>query len=214
MATTETRPELHDVRDPWGEIARDRKRRTVRRKAKIAAAALALVLAAAGVTAGVTAAALNGARDGAGEALSRAEALYGPRRETAIKLVGYLIKSPPLERDTIDPLIMAANMASVNTPDAGGTGKKFAQYATAQADMESALRQLKTTTDHHPDLQANKGFTDAMRTVDAAAPDVAAAQGAYNEAAGRYNDLRDGFPGNLLAPLLGHDTPWGTFTAP
>lgn len=214
MAITETKPELHDVRDPWGEITRDRQRRTVRRKARIAAASLALVLAAAGATTGVTATALNGARDDAGQALSRAEALYGPRHDAAIKLVGYLIKSPPLERYTIDPLILAANMASVNTPDVGGTGKKFAQYATAQAGLESALRQLKTTTDHHPDLQANKGFTEAMHKVDAAAPDLTAAQRAYNEAAGRYNSLRDGFPGNLLAPLLGHDASWGTFTTP
>ena len=214
MASTDTKPAPADVQDPWEAMTRTRKKRSARRHAKIAAAALTGALLACGATAGITAAALHGARNEAGQALSRAVEAYTPRQEIAHVLVGLVNLDPPLERDAMDAVLRDMHRASVNNPGTDGTGKTFTRYAAAQASLTGSLRTLIDTAAKHPGLEASKDFTAARTTLEGTGPGITEAAAAYNDAAGRYNSARDSFPGNVLAPLLGHGKPWGNLTVP
>ncbi|HEX9226476.1 MAG TPA: LemA family protein [Arthrobacter sp.] len=214
MASTDTKPAPADVQDPWEAMTRTRKKRPTRKQGRITAAALAGALLVCGATTGITAVSLHGARTEAGQALSKAVEAYTPRQDIAPVLVGHVNLDPPLERDAMDAVLRDMNKAAVNNPGSDGTGKTFTRYAAAQASLTGSLRTLIETAAKHPGLEASKDFTAARTTLEGAGPGITEAAAAYNDAAGRYNSTRESFPGNMLAPLLGHGKPWGTFTVP
>jgi hypothetical protein len=192
-------------------MTRTRKKRSARRPARIAVAALAGSLLVCGATTGITAASLQVARNEAGQALSNAVQVYTPREGYATVLAGHVHQDPPLERDALDGVIRDMNKASVNHPGTDGSGKTFARYAAAQASLTGSLRNLIEVAAKHPGLEANEEFTALRTAVEEADPGITEAVSAYNDAAGRYNSARESFPGNVLAPLLGHEKPWGRF---
>ncbi|MET1086890.1 MAG: LemA family protein [Arthrobacter sp.] len=212
MASTDTKPAPDDLQDPWEAMTRARKKRTARRPVQVAAAALAAVLLACGVTTAITAVSLQSAKNEAEHALVKAVEAFKPRQETAPILVSFLYNDPPLEMDVIKAVLRDTNRASANDPGSVGAGKTFTKYATAQSSLTSSLDSLTTTASKHPGLVANKDFTAAAKKLADITPAIADAQTAYNEAAARYNNSRESFPGSVLAPILGHGTPWETFT--
>jgi LemA protein len=214
MASTDTKPAPADIQDPWEAMTRTRKKRPTRKQGRVTAAVLAGALMVCGATAGITAISLQSARNEAGQALSKAVEAYTPRLDIAPVLVSHVNLDPPLERDAMDAVLRDMNKAAVNSPGTDGAGKTFTRYAAAQASLTGSLRTLIDTAAKHPGLEASKDFTAARATLEGTGPGITETVAGYNDAAGRYNSARDSFPGNVLAPLLGHGKPWGTFTVP
>lgn len=214
MALTDAKPA---ALDPWDAISTPSRRKHLPRLPKpgpgrTAALAVAGVLLAAGLTAWFTGMELAGARSDAGDALEKAVAAAQPRTDLSVQLTQVLLTDAPLERGAIDQVISARNKVMVNNPGTDGSGRNFSRYAGAEADLAASLDHLVKVAQTHPKLKTAAAFTDLVKQLDAAAPGITEATSAYNAAAGRYNDVRDVFPANVLAPLLGHEAPFGALT--
>lgn len=212
--TQTVKPELLES-DPWAavEAGASTKRRPLGKRARLgAAAAAAAVLLAAGATAGLSAASLNDARGKAAQALGELEQACQPRQEAAPVLVQIIRTDPPLEQALMDPVIRAFNKAAVNDPGTDGADPKFAAYADAQNSLDTTLTTLLAKAATHPGLKAKQDYQETVRKLSDASPQIAEKMTAYDDAATAYNEARHSFPANLLAPMLGHGTDWGTVT--
>lgn len=212
MESTGTKPA---PLDPWDAITTPRKRllgpwlpKPGRTRTAVLAAGTALLAAA--LTTGITGLVLESARSDAADALQKAVTAAQPRTDLSVQLTQVLLTDAPLERNTIDRVISARNKVTVNSPGKDGSGQTFDRYAGAEADLAGSLTELVKVAQTHPKLKTAATFTDLVKQLDGATPAISDADAAYNAAAGRYNGIRDTFPGNIVAPLLGHGTPWGT----
>lgn len=203
--------------DPWDAITAPEKRRFLpsrlglqgAKRPQAVMAAAAAVLLASGISTGATWLCLEVARHDAGSALQTAVTTAQPQVDLAPKMVTALRNDPPLEQDTVDEVVLARNALAVHDPGADGSSGTFSQYADADLAISTSLEHLVARAQEHPALVASPDFTALVHQLNDMTPVIDAANADYNEAAQRYNSFRESFPGNLLAPLLGHGEPFG-----
>ncbi|HEX9088636.1 MAG TPA: LemA family protein [Arthrobacter sp.] len=199
--------------DPWDAVTAKRQgwNLTPRRirSGAIGLGAVAVLLAAGTVTSAVT---LQASQSGADDALAGAVTQYRTRAELIPKLLIAVQNAAPLERAAMDPIVTDLQKAVVNTPAPGEvpSGRKFERYSASEAALGTELHHLVEVGMTHAKLKDSATFQDLARSLDATEPEISNAVTGYNTAAEAYNGSIAGFPVNLVAPLLGHGTPYGT----
>lgn len=218
MASTGSTPE---TLDPWDAITtttssrrRGKSRPVQGRKARIAGLAVAAAVLVSGIGTGATWVCLEVARHDAGNALQKAVSAAQPLVDLAPKMVTALRNDAPLEQPIITDVVMARNGIAVYDPGANGSGETFVKYAEAESAASTSLAQLVDKAHSHPKLAASQDFTALVQQLDGLTPGIDQANTDYNAAAHRYNSFRDSFPGNLIAPLLGHGEAFGYLDGP
>jgi len=173
--------------------------------------AVAVLLAGGAVSCAVT---LQADQSRADDALAGAVTQYGTRDELIPKLLIAVQDVAPLERAAMDPIVTDMQKAAVNNPAAGeeSSGRKFERFRTSEAALGTELRHLVDVGMGHPKLKASPDFEDLAKSLEATGPQISDAVAGYNTAAEAYNASIAGFPANLVAPLLGHGTPYGMLT--
>lgn len=219
MASTSSTP---DILDPWdaitgttpGKQKRPRTPRAPNSKTAAVAAAAALLLAS-GITTGATWVCLEVARHDAGLALEKSVSTVQPQVDLAPKLVTAIRNDAPLEKAIINDAVLARNGIAVYDPGTDGSGETFDKYADAEAATATSLAHLVAKANQdHPKLVASADFKALVQQLNDLTPNIDEANTAYNQAAHRYNSFRESFPGNLVAPLIGHGKPFGYLAGP
>ncbi|MBF0803005.1 MULTISPECIES: LemA family protein [Neisseria] len=74
-----------------------------------------------------------------------------------------------------------------------------------ETELNAALRHLQSVIQSHPELKSDSDIRRLIEALDNAESRVAVARQAYNDSAVSYNTMRQSFPANVLAGLLGHN---------
>lgn len=219
MASNSSTPDILDpwdaITDPAASVKPKRVRIPQARNSRtIALAAAAALLLASGITTGATWVCLEVGRHDAGSALQKAVSASQPQVDLAPKLVTALRNDPPLEQDAINEVVQARNALAVHDPGSDGSSRTFARYADADLAISTSLEHLLARAQEHPTLAASSDFAALVQQLNDMVPGIDGANSAYNQAAHRYNSFRESFPGNLIAPLIGHGEPFGYLDGP
>jgi LemA protein len=95
------------------------------------------------------------------------------------------------EAQTLERVIQARNVAlNARGPRAAGA---------AEAALGSALNGFFGLAENYPDLKANQNFLAVQEELSSTENRIGFARQAYNDAATRYNNRRETFPGNLIS---------------
>ncbi len=92
--------------------------------------------------------------------------------------------------------VTAARTAAMNAPG-------IAQKATAENQLEGALKSLFAVSEAYPDLKANQGFQQLQSELVDTEDKIQAARRFYNGNVRDYNIKLQVFPTNILAGMLG-----------
>jgi LemA protein len=110
------------------------------------------------------------------------------------------------ERETLEAVIRARNTALSDLRAAAtdpGSGAALRQLAGAEAELGGALGRLLALAEAYPDLKANQTMMQLSEELTSTENKVAFARQAFNDAVLTYNNLREQFPGNLVAGMFG-----------
>ena len=99
------------------------------------------------------------------------------------------------EKQTLENVIKARNAAvSAQGPTA---------QASAEAQLQGALRQIFALAEAYPDLKANQNFQQLQNELSDLENKIAASRRFFNNTAAEYNATREGFPAVLFAQSMG-----------
>lgn len=73
-----------------------------------------------------------------------------------------------------------------------------------ETELNEALSNLQSAIQTYPELKKDKLISDLIDILDCAENRVAYAKHNYNNSARSYNEMRQSFPANIFASLLGH----------
>ncbi|MBT8045513.1 MAG: LemA family protein [Verrucomicrobiae bacterium] len=107
------------------------------------------------------------------------------------------------ERDTLEAVIQARNMASsarqdANTEDAASMGALMA----AEGGLGSALGRLFALSESYPDLKSNQNMMQLSEELTSTENKVAFSRQAYNDAVTEYNTKTEVFPSSVIAGMF------------
>lgn len=108
------------------------------------------------------------------------------------------------ERETLEAVIQARNMASsarqdANTEDASSMGALMA----AEGGLGSALGRLFALSESYPDLKSNANMMQLSEELTSTENKVAFSRQAYNDSVTEYNTRTEVFPASLIAGTFG-----------
>ncbi len=109
------------------------------------------------------------------------------------------------ERATLEAVIRARNAALSDLRAAAtdpGSGAALRQLAGAEAELGGALGRLLAIAEAYPDLKANQTMMQLSEELTSTENKVAFARQAFNDAVLAYNNLREQFPGSLVASMF------------
>ena len=109
------------------------------------------------------------------------------------------------ERETLEAVIRARNSAYTGLKAAAADPGNAAAVATLQgADQQlaGALGRLMAVAESYPDLKANQNMMQLSEELTSTENKVAFARQAYNDAVMSYNNMREMFPGSVIAGMF------------
>jgi LemA protein len=109
------------------------------------------------------------------------------------------------ERETLEAVIRARNAAADGlraVAAAPGNVAATQRLEGAESELGSALGRLFALAEAYPDLKANQNMLQLSEELTSTENRVSFARQAYNDAVLAYNNLREMFPGNLIAGMF------------
>ncbi|MBK6596504.1 MAG: LemA family protein [Proteobacteria bacterium] len=109
------------------------------------------------------------------------------------------------ERETLEAVIKARNMAVDGLKGAAadpGNPAAMAKLASAEGALSGMLGRLFALSEAYPDLKANQNMMQLTEELTSTENKVAFARQAYNDAVMSYNNMREMFPGNIVASMF------------
>ncbi|MCS6947365.1 MAG: LemA family protein [Steroidobacteraceae bacterium] len=109
------------------------------------------------------------------------------------------------ERETLEAVVAARNAAYAGLKAAAANPADAAavrSLAGAENQLAGALGRLLAVAEAYPDLKANLNMMQLSEELTATENRVAFARQAFNDAVMNYNNLREMFPGNLIAGMF------------
>lgn len=100
-------------------------------------------------------------------------------------------------RASVGQISPAAVQNALNDP------KAFAQYASAQDQLGSALSRLLAVAENYPQLKATENFQTLQAQLEGTENRIAYERKKYNDVARTFNTKRDTFPTVLFAGMFG-----------
>jgi LemA protein len=109
------------------------------------------------------------------------------------------------ERETLEAVMRARNAAVTDLKAASrdpGSAAALQQLSGAEAQLGGALGRLFAVAEAYPDLKANQTMMQLSEELTSTENKVAFARQAFNDSAMNYNNLREQFPGSLVAGMF------------
>jgi LemA protein len=109
------------------------------------------------------------------------------------------------ERETLEAVIRARNAAATDLKAAAadpGNASALQQLSGAEAQLGGVLGRLFALAEAYPDLKANQTMMQLSEELTSTENKVAFARQAFNDSVLTYNNLREQFPGNLVAGMF------------
>lgn len=109
------------------------------------------------------------------------------------------------ERETLEAVIRARNTAATDLKAAAadpGNANALQQLSGAEAQLGGVLGRLFALAEAYPDLKANQTMMQLSEELTSTENKVAFARQAFNDSVLTYNNLREQFPGNLVAGMF------------
>jgi LemA protein len=109
------------------------------------------------------------------------------------------------ERETLEAVIRARNAAATDLKAAAadpGNANALQQLSGAEAQLGGVLGRLFALAEAYPDLKANQNMMQLSEELTSTENKVAFARQAFNDSVLTYNNLREQFPGNLVAGMF------------
>lgn len=109
------------------------------------------------------------------------------------------------ERETLEAVIRARNSAVTDLKAAAadpGSAAAMQQLSGAEGQLGSVLGRLFALAEAYPDLKANQTMMQLSEELTSTENKVAFSRQAFNDAVLTYNNLREQFPGNLVAGMF------------
>lgn len=109
------------------------------------------------------------------------------------------------ERETLEAVIRARNVAATDLKAAAadpGNANALQQLSGAEAQLGGVLGRLFALAEAYPDLKANQTMMQLSEELTSTENKVAFARQAFNDSVLTYNNLREQFPGNLVAGMF------------
>jgi LemA protein len=109
------------------------------------------------------------------------------------------------ERETLEAVIRARNAAATDLKAAAadpGNANALQQLSGAEAQLGGVLGRLFALAEAYPDLKANQTMMQLSEELTSTENKVAFARQAFNDSVLTYNNLREQFPGNLVAGMF------------
>ena len=109
------------------------------------------------------------------------------------------------ERETLEAVIRARNAAATDLKAAAadpGNAGALQQLSGAEAQLGGVLGRLFALAEAYPDLKANQTMMQLSEELTSTENKVAFARQAFNDSVLTYNNLREQFPGNLVAGMF------------
>ncbi|MFD2113563.1 LemA family protein [Thiorhodococcus fuscus] len=106
------------------------------------------------------------------------------------------------ERETLEAVIQARNQAVGNLKQAAADpsdAEAMRRLSQSEQGLSGALGRLFALSEAYPDLKANQNMMQLSEELVSTENRVAFARQAFNDAVMAYNNLREMFPGNLIA---------------
>ena len=109
------------------------------------------------------------------------------------------------ERETLEAVIQAraAAVSGLAAAKANpGDPSAMAALGGAESGLAGALSRLMVVAEAYPDLKANQNMMQLTEELTSTENKVAFARQAYNDAVMSYNNMREMFPGNMVASMF------------
>lgn len=109
------------------------------------------------------------------------------------------------EKDTLEAVIQARNSAVSATSAAAanpGDPKAMEALAKAEGSLSGTLGRLFALSEAYPDLKANQNMMQLSEELTTTENKVSFSRQAFNDAATRYNILRESFPASIIAGMF------------
>ena len=111
------------------------------------------------------------------------------------------------ERETLEAVIKARNLAVTAAQTAASPGNPAAMQGLGQAEgaLSNVLGRLFMLTEAYPELKANQNMLAIQEELTSTENKVAFARQAFNDAVMEYNTRRESFPDNIFAGMFRFD---------
>ena len=103
------------------------------------------------------------------------------------------------EKDTLESVINARNVASIISSDAKVQGQH-------ENMLSGALKSLFALSENYPDLKANQNFLSLQEELTSTENRIAFARQFYNDSVMRCNIKKEVFPSNMIASAFNFET--------
>jgi LemA protein len=109
------------------------------------------------------------------------------------------------ERETLEAVIRARNSAVTDLKAAAsdpGSAAAMQQLSGSEAQLGGVLGRLFALAEAYPDLKANQNMMQLSEELTSTENKVSFARQAFNDSVLAYNNLREQFPGNIVAGMF------------
>jgi LemA protein len=109
------------------------------------------------------------------------------------------------ERETLEAVIRARNSAVTDLKAAAadpGSAAALQQLSGSEAQLGGVLGRLFALAEAYPDLKANQNMMQLSEELTSTENKVAFARQAFNDSVLTYNNLREQFPGSIVAGMF------------
>ena len=140
------------------------------------------------------------------KAWGQVENVYQRRADLIPNLVAVVKNYTEYEQGTLIALTEArakAAQATVNTENFDET--EFANFESAQKELDNMLNRLLVSVENYPDLKASENYLTLQAQLEGCENRIQTERERFNEAAKAYNQSVRRFPSNLLAKMFGFE---------
>ncbi len=138
---------------------------------------------------------------------AQVESSYQRRADLIPNLVETVKGAANFEKSTYVAVAEARAKVGQVQSNAGGVPNdptKFAQFATAQDGLSSALSRLLVVSEAYPDLKASQNFSDLQAQLEGTENRITVERMRFNETSRAFNTTRDSFPTVVVAGFFGN----------
>ena len=140
------------------------------------------------------------------KAWGQVENVYQRRADLVPNLVAVVKNYSEYEQGTLVAVTEARSKAANATvrPDSFDDSE-FANFESAQKDLDNALKRLIVSVENYPDLKANENYMNLQAELNGCENRIQTERERFNEAAKTYNESLRRFPSNLIANMFGFE---------
>lgn len=140
------------------------------------------------------------------KAWSQVENVYQRRADLVPNLVAVVKNYAEYEQGTLIAVTEArAKAANATVHTESFDDSEFANFESAQKELDNSLKRLIVSVENYPDLKANENYMNLQVELNGCENRIQTERERFNEAAKTYNESLRRFPSNLIANMFGFE---------